>query len=233
MQLILIIVDMKSNRVGVLLPMYNVSNYIEECLASWSAQTYEDLTLFLVDDGSTDATLDIVDRVLADAGVDYVVDKHGNNRGWAYAMNTSANRAIKEGAEYLFIANADDWVERTIIEECMDEIKDSDWVYMPLRYDTMRVQPSQSPTIEGMLQRNQLTNFALIRSHMWTTLGGYDVEVNGGNGFEDWDFWIRALKAGFKPRYLNRVLYHYRKHAKQTSRGVPKSAILAIKQKHQ
>ena len=50
---------MKDKMVSVIIPMYNVADYIEQCLTSILTQTYSNIELILIDDGSTDDTLSI------------------------------------------------------------------------------------------------------------------------------------------------------------------------------
>ena len=56
---------MKKPRVSVLVPIYNVERYLPECLDSLAAQTLKDIELIRINDGSTDSSLEIVQRYAA------------------------------------------------------------------------------------------------------------------------------------------------------------------------
>lgn len=78
-------------KVSVIVPMYNVSEFAEECIESIVNQTYKDLEIILVDDGSTDETASIIDAWASkDARIKVV---HQKNGGLSAARNTGMARA--------------------------------------------------------------------------------------------------------------------------------------------
>jgi glycosyltransferase involved in cell wall biosynthesis len=226
-------------KIGIICPMYNVENYIVEFIDSALSQTYGNCKLYLVDDKSTDATLEnaMVAVTLRDS---WEIIKHKKNKGWAVATNTAAKRAIEDGCELLFIANADDRMAATCLEELEKALVEGiDWICMTIPiFDSVTGntiglhQPTPNASLDMMLLQNRITNFSLVRASMWTALEGYDEIINGGNGYEDWDFWIRAIKAGYKYNILNKELYFYRDHANQTSKKVKHENVEAIRIKH-
>lgn len=93
-------------KVSVVIPVYNVEDYLRRCVDSVLAQTLSDLEIILVDDGSPDQSPAICDEYAqADARIRVI---HKTNGGLASARN--AGMRIAQG-EYLFFLDSDDWLE--------------------------------------------------------------------------------------------------------------------------
>jgi len=92
--------------VSVIIPVYNVEQYLERCVDSVLCQTLRDLQIILVDDGSPDGSPAICDRYAAEEERVQVV--HKKNGGLASARN--AGLKVAEG-KYIFFLDSDDWLE--------------------------------------------------------------------------------------------------------------------------
>ena len=104
--------------VSVLVPVYNVDQYLAECLDSVLAQTYRQLEIIVIDDGSTDHSGRIADEY---EKKDYRVKViHQPNGGLSVARNTGLSVAT---GEYIAMADSDDWVAPNWIETQLDTIK--------------------------------------------------------------------------------------------------------------
>ena len=102
----------KEPLVSVIVPAYNVGRYVRRALESILVQTCRDFELLVVDDGSTDDTPGILDRIAErDVRVDVF---HLENGGAAAARNYALDRAR---GKYVIFVDADDWAEPTMIEE--------------------------------------------------------------------------------------------------------------------
>ncbi|WP_215509232.1 glycosyltransferase family 2 protein [Limosilactobacillus fermentum] len=92
--------------VSIVVPVYNVSRYIEHCVASLMSQEYEQIEIILVDDGSTDNSGSIIDGFSKkDSRVKSI---HKTNGGVSAARNTGIDAA---NGEYVMFVDGDDWVE--------------------------------------------------------------------------------------------------------------------------
>ncbi len=92
-------------RLSVVVPIYNVERYLEECLDSIAAQTFDDFECVMVDDGSTDGSAEIAEAYAAkDARFRLVAQE---NQGLGAARNTGW-RHLGEGTEYLAFVDSDD-----------------------------------------------------------------------------------------------------------------------------
>lgn len=92
-------------KVSVILPIYNVQNYLRECLDSVIHQTLEDLEIICVNDGSTDSSLDIIQEYAAKDHRIRIIT--GPNGGYGRAMNQGLDQA---SGEYIGIVEPDDYV---------------------------------------------------------------------------------------------------------------------------
>lgn len=150
--------------VSVIIPVYNVERYLDECVQSVLRQTYQNLEIILVDDGSTDRSGEICDRYAASYGATVA---HRSNGGQSDARN--AGLALARG-EYVYFLDSDDWIETHTIEtlfRCAEE-SHADLVFFEANTftDGMTVQTQQRylrsrsyPTGSGadafaMLQQN-------------------------------------------------------------------------------
>lgn len=107
--------------VSVVIPAYNVGGYIEECIGSVQGQTYGNLEIIVVDDGSTDDTLAVC--MEAAAGDARVTVLHRENGGVVAARNAGLGHAH---GEYIAFVDGDDWIERDMIEELAGRIGRAD-----------------------------------------------------------------------------------------------------------
>ena len=97
--------------VSVIVPVYNVELYIEECLDSVVKQTYQELQIIVVDDGSTDSSSQKVQPYLSDGRVQFIEQA---NKGLSGARNTGLEVA---NGEYVLFVDSDDYLEANAIKE--------------------------------------------------------------------------------------------------------------------
>lgn len=97
-------------KVSVLIPVYNVGKYLEQCLDSIQNQTLEDIEIICVDDGSTDESPGILDRYAARDTRICVI--HKPNTGYGNSMNIALDRAT---GDYIAIIESDDFAERDML----------------------------------------------------------------------------------------------------------------------
>lgn len=97
--------------ISVIIPVYNVSQYLEKCLHSVCRQTYTNLEIIVVDDGSTDNSGEICDKfAVKDSRIKVI---HQANNGQSCARNEGL--AIARG-EYIGFVDSDDWIEPDMYE---------------------------------------------------------------------------------------------------------------------
>lgn len=96
--------------VSVIVPIYNVENYVKKCLDSLAVQTLEDVEFILIDDGSTDSSGKIADQYSSDPRFHIF---HTENRGLSAARNYGIDQSH---GEYLMFVDGDDWVSPQFCE---------------------------------------------------------------------------------------------------------------------
>lgn len=100
--------------VSIIVPVYNVESYIQQCMDSILKQTYPNIEVICVDDGSTDASGEIIDRYAkADARI---LTIHVPNSGVAFARNTALSYAT---GKYVTFVDGDDWIDTTTCEKAV------------------------------------------------------------------------------------------------------------------
>ena len=109
------------HKISTIIPCYNVECYLERCVASVVSQTYHELEIILVDDGSTDATGELCDRLSKnDARIKVI---HKENGGLSDARNAGID--VAEGEFYSFV-DGDDYLELDAYEMMVNEMKRRD-----------------------------------------------------------------------------------------------------------
>lgn len=106
-----------SNLVSIIVPVYNVEKWLEQCVNSILAQTYKNFELILVDDGSTDNSGFICDSL---ANSDNRIKVfHKQNGGLSSARNYGLSHA---GGGYIVFVDSDDMISPTLLESCLENI---------------------------------------------------------------------------------------------------------------
>ena len=107
-------IDGKKPEISVIVPVYNVAGYMDECLESFVCQTFGDFELLLIDDGSSDGSSEKCDLwAERDSRIRVF---HKTNGGVSSARNLGIDEAR---GEYLAFADPDDWVDRTYLEKLL------------------------------------------------------------------------------------------------------------------
>lgn len=101
--------------VSVIVPVYNVYRFLKQCIESITRQTYSNLEIILVDDGSTDGSERICDEYFAlDSRIKVI---HQSNSGASVARNTGIK--VAKG-KYVYFCDGDDWIAKNAIETLME-----------------------------------------------------------------------------------------------------------------
>lgn len=203
--------------VSIIIPAYNVSNYIGEALSSVFIQDFKDYEVIVVDDGSTDTSeLKKVLEPYSDR-INYI---RQNNRGVAAARNTALRMAR---GELIALLDADDlWLEGKLSEQ-LEFMKSGgyDMVYAdallfgdaPWREGTTFMDRSPSNgevSLLGLLD-NQVTpvvSTVIMRKDIVEKVGNFDEDDR--NLVEDYDLWLRMVGAGARVGYQKKVMAKYR-----------------------
>ncbi len=206
------------NLVSVVIPAYNAASKIERCLDSIRRQTYSDIEILVIDDGSADGTADVVKKAAERDGRIRCITQE--NKGVAAARNKGLE--IAKGA-YIVFCDADDYVASDYIARLLPETDKSDWVIAGFsnviqgkeyRFET----PYREACVEGKAWEPFLEEW--YKNPYIATVWGklYKKQVITENGVcfpeqteqgEDTIFNIRYAAVCDKVTFVNKALYFY------------------------
>lgn len=203
-------------KISIIMPVYNAETTVSRMIDSIRVQTFLDWELICVNDGSTDNSGDILDvYVRKDSRVRIF---HKRNEGVAMARQMGMDKAQ---GEYCIHADADDWVEPTMLEDLYNKAKqdDADVViadYFVNSKDSERIcrqQPSSLfplDILQDMFNNNIFGSLwhKLVRTELYRK---YRVKFFAGiNHCEDLLIWVQLLQhQEIKVSYLPKAYYHY------------------------
>ena len=202
--------------VSVVMPCYNDGKYIGESVDSLRKQTYSNIELLIIDDGSDDReTVDVI-HSLSFPDLKVLHTDHVGPSG-------ARNNGIKEArGEYILPLDADDLIDPTYIEKAvsiMQKNPDVGIVYCKADQFGERTGPWELPdySLNAELLDNVIFVTALFRRKDWEEIGGFSTTFK--NGMEDYDFWLSLIQKGCEVVQIPEVLFHYRiKRVSRTTR---------------
>ncbi len=198
-----------SPRVSVIVPCYNLGQFLDEAVTSVLEQTYQDFEILVVDDGSTDAA---TRRILADFDRPRTTVFQTANAGLAAARNLLIAKAR---GTYLCPLDADDRLHPSFLETtvaCLDENPMLAFASPRLRTfgEASYLWPlDERCDLVTLLSEQTIITPALVKRKAVIDVGGYDPAMPA-QGDEDWDLCISLLEAGYRGVILPNVLFDYR-----------------------
>lgn len=109
--------------ISAIVPVYNVERYLEQCVESLLTQSYPLREVMLVDDGSTDGSGALCDRLADENACVHVV--HKENAGLGYARNTGLD-SLSGDVDYVTFVDSDDWLEPDMVGTLVGELLESE-----------------------------------------------------------------------------------------------------------
>jgi glycosyltransferase involved in cell wall biosynthesis len=206
-----------SDEVSVVIPVYNAEPYLEDTLKSVFAQTYPHIEIIAVDDGSSDRSVDILERYPG-----RVVLVQQKNSGPAVARNRGVRQA---GGKWIAFLDADDLWAPNKIQRQLDACGQFVWSHTDSvfsggandgRRDSDFTAKHQGSVLEKLICTNFVsTSTVMIQTQVFLDVGGFDESLRS---IQDWELWIRVAKSN-DIGYLDEPLTRYRVHAVSTSRN--------------
>lgn len=154
--------------VSVIIPAYNCENYLTDCIESIIMQSYKELEIVIVDDGSNEATARLCDK-LANRDKRIVV-LHKSNGGVSSARNAGIEAAH---GEYIVFVDADDTLDNNIIYEAVMKSEQHKLSYWGYRIIGRTGQYENVPDLDLNLDRDELIANALFTLNRGYTVGTY------------------------------------------------------------
>jgi glycosyltransferase involved in cell wall biosynthesis len=214
----------QKGRVSVIIPTYNYGHYISYSIESALCQAIEDIEIIVVDDGSTDSTVDIVKKF--DDNIRYIIQE---NKGLSSARNTGINCSTGEFIQFLdsddilgsnTISKQKAFLERnpdvsiSVCDNNLFEICDNNGCPIP---------NGQWPLYHSSLDVH-LCYFNIAPPHAYffrrdviNKVGWFDTNLKA---CEDYDFVLRAAMLGYIPYRNPDGMVYYRKHPQSMSKNM-------------
>lgn len=209
-------------KVSIIVPVYNVEQYLPTCLDSILAQTLEDIEVICVDDGSTDQSPAILDDYAKKDSRLRVI--HKGNRGYGHSMNVGIDAA---SGEYIGIVESDDCILPNMYETLYSIAKDNDldlvksdvifW-WKTLRYTCEYHREDLYSYYGKVLDTSNRKLFFQFFMNTWTGvykksfLNENNIHHNEtpGAAYQDNGFWIQTLSFCERAMWLKDAFYLYR-----------------------
>lgn len=198
-------------KVSIYIPTYNYAHYIEQAVDSVLKQTMTEWELIIIDDGSTDNTIEVLAKYRSNPKIRIIEQE---NKG----LNKSNNIAIRlSQGEYIMRLDSDDWLDENallVLSNVLDSKPEVDLVY-PDYYEVdpqgevlsmvRRKKVGEEVTLLDLPAHGACTMF---RKNCIKQIGGYFEEFTRQDGY---GIWLRFIQK-HNPYNVNNPLFYYRQH---------------------
>lgn len=215
--------------ISIILPIYNTASYLSKCIESLLNQTYKNLEIICIDDGSDDGSEIILDKY---AEIDSRIKAiHKRNGGESSARNIGLQ---KMSGQYVGFVDCDDWVEPDMYENLLlkaienkVDIVASTW-YCDHENTSEKIL-NRLPVLEEVFDRERLLNYIYKRddyrgfAYMWDKLYKRELFYDTGGSLMLFDedlelggdvIYLAKLALNCKQAaYINKAFYHYNQRA--------------------
>jgi glycosyltransferase involved in cell wall biosynthesis len=201
---------MNTPKVTVYITNYNYGHYIEKAINSVINQSFKDIEIFIIDDGSTDNSKEIIEKYTAHDNIEIIYQK---NKGLIVTNNIALRLAQ---GDYIMRLDADDYLDENAIKLMVDTLdEDSELGLVFPNYFivdeneniiNLRLRiPSEENNVKDNPAHGACT---LIRTKCLRSIGGYDESFTCQDGYFLWiNFFSR-----FKTKNIETPLFYYRRH---------------------
>lgn len=212
--------------VSIIIPVYNGERFIQECVESALNQDYEEIEVIVVNDGSTDKTLDIL--------------KHYDNQIILinqdnYGVSSALNRGILHSkGEWIHRLSADDVLYYHAISSMVKNIKSNNEIYYS-DYNIINakgeiikpfIEPIERNSKSKVSRFNELVNnfygngsSAIFHKSLFDKIQ-FDESISY---YEDYDFWLNAMNNGYDLILIPIITCQYRRHENQMTKRIDRS----------
>lgn len=198
--------------------VYNRGDYFKEYLWSVENQTFKDFTLYIWNDGSEEDIQSIVDEYKDK--IDIVIKNAEPIHNIGTVKSLVVNLALKDKPEYIQMTDSDDLLEPTMLERMVKELESTGADFVVCDGKTFGDEGVRA--IKNNLNSDVEAGLAIERGNPFFSWGMFKADVlkeqnfrEGMKHLEDWDLYIRLIKAGKIHSIVREELYNYRTHGEQ------------------
>ena len=195
------------DKVSIIMPCFNDGIYIQEAIDSVLNQTYQNIEIVIIDDGSDDPdTVSILEQI-KDSKIKVLHSKRLRPAG-------ARNYGIREATgKYILPVDSDDRIEPTYVEKAVEILEANPGIGVVYCYADLFGEQTgrwQLPNYDfrTMLLDNIVFVTAVFYKEDWERVGGFNTKMKAG--MEDYDFWLSLLEIGREIYQIPEVLFHYR-----------------------
>ena len=202
-------------KISVIVPVYKVEKYLRKCVKSILDQTYPDLELLLIDDGSPDSSGAICDELSQTDSRIRVF--HKENGGVSAARNLGLDNAQ---GEWVTFVDADDWLDVTTLGKCMAVSEGKDLVRFSMAYVYDEAETDVRPyQMKSYASKEEYLSSIVARETILGVCGGlylksvfdknnirFDTNITNG---EDWLVLAQYVNSSVSPGFLDDCFYKY------------------------
>lgn len=208
-------------KVSIIIPVYKVENYLDACVASVTAQTYRNLEILLIDDGSPDNCPALCDAwAMKDPRIRVI---HQNNAGLSAARNAGIDASA---GEYLLFVDSDDTIEADTVQRALEaqQHSDAELVIFNLVYVDENDQPIGKPDFSGFCDellspeeiwqryfdlQEQRIYYVVAWNKLYKRELFKNMRFKAGKRYEDQFLMPELLRRCARVMCLSHVGYHY------------------------
>lgn len=205
------------DKISVIIPVYNTGNYLSDCLNSVLRQTFKDIEIICVNDGSTDNSQEILESYAKKDKRIKIINR--KNSG----VVATRNFGIKSAKyDLIFPLDSDDIIAEDALEKMLTQFKSGKGDIITCRVMMFGNKSGElklpSPNKFHMAIENCLVSAALLRKSDFIACGGYSNDFNVA--LEDYDLWLNLVFNHNKKIYrIPEILFYYRIKEKNESRN--------------
>lgn len=205
-------------KISIIVPVYNVQAYLEKCLSSLLAQTFEDIEIICVNDGSTDDSLTILQDFAAQDKRIKIIDRP--NGGVSAARNDGLEKAT---GEYVMFVDGDDWIEPETCAECYKKITNdrSDMLVFNFRdvfsddkvkiHDKLQAVPDDNPFFFSECPDDFFYTITSVWGKLFKRRPNIKFATDLKKGEDAVYYWEYCLRFNPQISVLNKAFYNYLK----------------------
>lgn len=227
------------NLVSIIIPVYNSEKYLKNCINSVLNQTIKNVEIIMINDNSTDGSIDIIKDYVNLHDNIKLIDKSINN-----GVSSARNDAIRiANGKYLLFIDSDDWLEKDMVENLYKKAieTDSDITIcdayidfenniskeLNITIDNNECISSREAIKELLTQRNGLQGHPWNKLYKKNIIIENDIKYNENiNIYEDFLFNLQMMMHSDKIVFVKKNLYHYIQRRNSLARTLKKDNIL-------
>lgn len=203
--------------VSVIIPVYNTEKYLKKCIESVINQTYRNLEIICIDDGSTDRSLNILKQFESKDNRIRIIQQE--NKGVSAARNIGIDNT---NGKYLMFVDSDDWIESNMVAELFSlaEREDTDVIISGILYENIKEKTKfyKIPKSPNWLSHENILALIPNKFHKSKLIKKYNIIFNTEIKMsEDFLFNMEVLAKSHKVCIMPKIFYHYILHGNNTA----------------